>query len=380
MARLEDLTTGTRVTASGSATVESVQWIGERALKVIFRDGDGDLPRSASEACRGRTRHQRASVAPLTMPMIAFALWCLALLLVVPATVPADTGDVGTVMKDAVRLRSSYLDEAIVVFPGVFHPQEAEKTVLPLLHENPEVVRDKVVLEIGTGSGIISLYAAQLGAKRVVATDINKVAVATARRNAKALGFASRMDVRLVPAHDMSAYSVIHADEAFDVIISNPPYSLDLDASRNDAVTDTGDLGFSIVRGLDDHLTPGGVAVLLYGSLFYHEVMVKFARHMGFEVRHDPTPVLTPWEAGTLFNSYLARLLEREDIDPQAFEFDWREEDALQLGIRPPRFQGALDRLKWILVGGRGVTREPLFPGGEPGRYPGFIVIRRPTP
>ncbi len=191
------------------------------------------------------------------MPMITLVLWCLALLLVVPATVPADTGDVGTVKKDAVRFRSSYLDEEIVVLPGVFHPREAEETVLPLLHEHPEVFRDKVVLEIGTGSGIISLYAAQLGAKRVVSTDINGAAVASARRNAEALGFASRMDVRLVPARDTSAYSVISADEAFDVIISNPPYSLDLDASRNDAVTDTGDLGFSIVMGLDDHLKPG---------------------------------------------------------------------------------------------------------------------------
>ena len=46
MARLEDLTTGTRVTgltASGSATVESAQWIGEQGLKVIYRDADGGL-------------------------------------------------------------------------------------------------------------------------------------------------------------------------------------------------------------------------------------------------------------------------------------------------------------------------------------------------
>jgi hypothetical protein len=42
MARLEDLATGTRLTglaASGSATVESVQWIGEQALKVILEQG-----------------------------------------------------------------------------------------------------------------------------------------------------------------------------------------------------------------------------------------------------------------------------------------------------------------------------------------------------
>ena len=44
MARLEDLASGTRVTgltASGSATGESAQWIGEQGLKVIFRDSDG---------------------------------------------------------------------------------------------------------------------------------------------------------------------------------------------------------------------------------------------------------------------------------------------------------------------------------------------------
>jgi SNF2 family DNA or RNA helicase len=46
MAKLENLTTGTRLTglaAAGAATVESVQWIGQQALKVIFRDGGGQL-------------------------------------------------------------------------------------------------------------------------------------------------------------------------------------------------------------------------------------------------------------------------------------------------------------------------------------------------
>ncbi len=41
---LEDLTAGASVrglTASGVATVESVQWIGQQALKVIFHDGGG---------------------------------------------------------------------------------------------------------------------------------------------------------------------------------------------------------------------------------------------------------------------------------------------------------------------------------------------------
>ncbi len=46
MTTLENLTAGASVwglLASGVATVESVQWIGEQAVKVIFRDGEGQL-------------------------------------------------------------------------------------------------------------------------------------------------------------------------------------------------------------------------------------------------------------------------------------------------------------------------------------------------
>lgn len=46
MSQLEDLHAGTRVrglTASGVTTVESVQWIGEQAVRVIYRDGDDQL-------------------------------------------------------------------------------------------------------------------------------------------------------------------------------------------------------------------------------------------------------------------------------------------------------------------------------------------------
>ena len=46
MTKLEELNTGTRVVGlvgSGAATIETVQWIGQQALKVIFRDASGQL-------------------------------------------------------------------------------------------------------------------------------------------------------------------------------------------------------------------------------------------------------------------------------------------------------------------------------------------------
>ena len=82
----------------------------------------------------------------------------------------------------------------------------------------------------------------------------------------------------------MGAYTVMKPNEKFDLIISNPPYAINIDRETNTPATDNGDLGLSIVDGLQEHLSPGGVVALYYGSFFYHEVMVKYARHLGYEV------------------------------------------------------------------------------------------------
>jgi predicted RNA methylase len=244
-----------------------------------------------------------------------------------------DTGALGT---DTERreFELPFFDQKIVVFPGVFEPLEAQSLVLPMMQANPDWFRDKRVLEIGTGSGVIGLYAAKLGARSVVVTDINENAIASAKLNAERLGLADRIDQRLVSGPDLGAFAVIGPDEIFDVIISNPPYSLDLEAASNNAVTDTGDLGFSIVEGLDKHLSADGVAALFYRSLFYHLVMVKYARHLGYAVQHRRPTTNTAWETETLFNSYLARLLAHRRLSPDTFHFD-RDQDDLTLRLYP---------------------------------------------
>jgi 23S rRNA G2069 N7-methylase RlmK/C1962 C5-methylase RlmI len=169
---------------------------------------------------------------------------------------------------------------------------------------------------------VIALFAASLGAEVVVATDIDPAAIESATLNAERTGLKDAVEFRLVGLEDISAYAVIGADERFDVIISNPPYSLDLDAPGNTPAVDTGDLGMSIVQGLPRHLEPDGVALLLYNSLFYHYVMVKYATLEGYEVRSQAPNMLTLWEAETLFNAYLDRLLEVQGIDDADLRFD----------------------------------------------------------
>jgi len=298
-------------------------------------------------------------------------LWISLLGLLIAAAIGVGAGS-ASADADAERLEAKFGGERrgpspllggdLVLLPGVFTSIEAEGRVLPLMQENAALFRGKTVLEIGTGAGIISIYAAKLGARKVVATDISENAVRSARINAESFGVATIVDARLVPESDMSAYSVIQPDERFDVIISNPPYSLDLEATTNTPMVDTGDLGFSIVKELDARLEPEGVAILLYGSLFYHLAMVDFARYSGFEVQHNRPKLLFMIEAVPLFNSYLRRLLEREGVDANAFRFN--EGDA----SRVPTL---------VTLHQQREPEETLFPESSEKLHPGFMVIRR---
>ena len=279
------------------------------------------------------------------------------------------TGSYRTIKEDGQTFKSLHFDTPIVVRKGVFLPTEAELNMLPMMQRIAPLFEGADVMEIGAGAGLVSMKAAQLGANRVVATDILQPAIESIAVNAKNLGFESIVESRKVPLDDISAYAVIGADEKFDVIIGNPPFALDLDAVANNALTDTGELGFSIINGLEKHLKPDGMAVLFYDSLFYHAAIVKYARYKGYDVvNHEPNGFY-PWAAESLFNNYLQRLLVSQGLPADAFEFEWHKDSSLRTdflrnaGLRPPE-----------------LGFEPLFSPPSPRvYYAGVMVIREPA-
>ena len=89
--------------------------------------------------------------------------------------------------------------------------------------------------------------------------------------------------------------------------------------------------------------------------------MVKFARHSGFAVRSHTPFFLSLLEAETLFDAYLARLLEREGLESDALRFDIAQDASLHriCVARPP-------------------TPPPALLPANPERwYHGMIVIQR---
>jgi len=69
------------------------------------------------------------------------------------------------------------------------------------------------VLDVGTGSGILGIAAARLGARRVLGLDIDPEALKVAAKNLLRNGVAGIMSVSSIPLHQL--------DETYDLVIAN---------------------------------------------------------------------------------------------------------------------------------------------------------------
>ncbi len=150
---------------------------------------------------------------------------------------------------------------------------------------NEQAVNGKTILDLGAGSGVLSLIALKNGATRAVATDINNYAVANAIYNAERFGVVDRMDVRLVSLKSPGAYSVIGSDEKFDLIVSNPPQGKEPPGDIYEFSHSDPNLAFlrSILEGLKAHLTEKGKGVF---ALYYRGLVLaqQISAERGMEV------------------------------------------------------------------------------------------------
>ncbi|MFE7584620.1 HemK2/MTQ2 family protein methyltransferase [Streptomyces gardneri] len=106
------------------------------------------------------------------------------------------------------------LPSGLVVLPSVYRPQ-ADTFLLAEALANEEIGPRTDVLEIGTGTGVLALYAARRGAS-VTAVDVSWPAVATARVNAV---------VRRLPLRVLHGDFVARTEgRRFDLVVTNPPY------------------------------------------------------------------------------------------------------------------------------------------------------------
>ena len=182
---------------------------------------------------------------------------------VVEQTIEADTGP-GIVRWEPI----DGLPRDVAIMDSVFWEPADTDSLRRIIFNDPQL-REATVLEIGTGSGLVSLCCLQAGAKKVVATDLNPKAVQNARFNATEMGIADRFEARLVPRRAPEAWTVIEPEATFDLIISNPPWENSKPVSVEEFALYDPDFQLlkSLVTGARTKLRPHGRMWLAYGCV-----------------------------------------------------------------------------------------------------------------
>ena len=151
-----------------------------------------------------------------------------------------------------------------------------------LLAENLEIKEGQSVLEIGTGSGLVSMYASLLS-DDVTATDINYNALELAEKNFKL------NNINTIRLEFGDLFEPVK-DKKFDVILFNTPY---LPTDPDDIIND--DLNYAFDGGLDgrkvidrfinevsNHLNDKGIVQIIQSSLSDNDRTLHMFDRNGF--------------------------------------------------------------------------------------------------
>jgi len=109
----------------------------------------------------------------------------------------------------------SYHGTTVTVLPGVFHPGLFYSTKFLIDYLQDKEVANKSMLELGCGTGLISIIVAKSGAV-VTATDLSRKAIENINQNTIRNG----VKIRIIHSDLFNAIE----KETFDWIIINPPY------------------------------------------------------------------------------------------------------------------------------------------------------------
>lgn len=166
-----------------------------------------------------------------------------------------------------------YNDLTLDVPEDVYCPGEDSELLAKTIEGTQ--LRGKKTLEVGCGSGLLSIIMAKHGAD-VTAVDIDTSAVAATKENAVSNGVS-------INAYVSDLFS--NADGRYDLIVFNPPY-LPVEDGENDATYAGGATGREtiekFIRSAKKHLNPNGAILLLISSLTGEKEVSKMLESSGF--------------------------------------------------------------------------------------------------
>ena len=186
-------------------------------------------------------------------------------------------------------MKFHYDDLTIDVPKKIYYPREDTRLMAGVLEDIE--MKGKRVLEMGCGSGVLSIIAARKNAT-VTAADVDIDAIKTASANAAA----NKASIRFVESDLFQ-----HISGKFDIIFFNPPYlpEEDEDVQKRDITYWGGKTGREVVgrfiETVKPFLNPGGKILLLISSLTGEKEVLELFHTNGFQTKIMDRKKI-PWE------------------------------------------------------------------------------------
>jgi len=165
----------------------------------------------------------------------------------------------------------------LLLGPGVFSPTTTSRTLADAL----EIMPGDTVIDVGCGSGVLSIVAAKLGAARVYGVDLSQRAVGAAKENARRLGLDHICEFRagdlLEPVRDVHATVLIGDVSGIpDAIAAEPGWFDDVPAGGPTGA----ELPAKFLRSIGDTLAMGGRLYLPTGTIQDEQAILDAAHEV----------------------------------------------------------------------------------------------------
>lgn len=120
-----------------------------------------------------------------------------------------------------IRGKTEFYSLEFIVTPDVLIPRQETEILVEkvLVYLKVPGIKSPGILEIGTGSGCISIAIAANAECRITAFDVSKEAVKTAELNSAANGTIAKVKFEVMDFFDPEV-----TFEGYDIVLSNPPY------------------------------------------------------------------------------------------------------------------------------------------------------------
>jgi SAM-dependent methyltransferase len=145
-------------------------------------------------------------------------------------------------------------------------------------------VKGKRVLDVGTGCGVLAILAAKRNAKKVVAIDIDQIAVTNTKKNVTKFKYGKIITVFQGDLFSLKDSLFEDIDKKFDIIVSNLPIAIRAKAWSH-LETDLPELLERWAKELPNYLSSNGVAYLTWASFGDDQLLAKILSVSGLKVR-----------------------------------------------------------------------------------------------